>query len=64
MDKPQTPKLEIELDASMFNIYNNEMKTITLETMKEILRKLYKDPLVFNKKEALIMEGLKKRGFL
>jgi hypothetical protein len=64
MDKPQTPKLEIELDALMFNIYNNEMKTITLETMKEIMRKLYKDPLVFNEKEALIMEGLKKRGFL
>ena len=63
MDKPQLPKLEIELDASMFNIYNNEMKTITLETMKEILRKLYKDPLVFNEKEAIIMEGLKKRGF-
>jgi hypothetical protein len=61
---PSPPQLHIELEATMFDSYENELKSITLETMKEILRQLYKDPLVFNAKEAIIINGLKERGLL
>lgn len=58
------PVPQIELEASTFNPFNTEMKSITLETMKEILRQLYKDPLVFNAKEANVMKGLKARKLI
>lgn len=63
-DQQAPPELHIELDATTFDIYRNEMKTLTLETMKEILRHLYKDPLVFNAKEEIVIRGLKERKLI
>ena len=58
------PIFQIELEEATFNPFNTEMKSITLETMKEILRQLYKDPLVFNAKEATVINGLRERKMI
>jgi len=63
-DLSDFPKLQIELDEPILDIYQRELKTITLTTMKAILLRLYKDPLVMSEKEATIMAELKARGLL
>ena len=63
-DLSDFPTLQIELDEPILDIYQRELKAITLTTMKAILLRLYKDPLVITEKEAIIMAELKARGLL
>jgi hypothetical protein len=61
---PPPPEMNIVLDDAIFNKFNNDLKTMTLETMKSILRELYKDPKKFSENEEIVIFNLKKQKMI